>query len=331
MTDLQLGRLEKVDLRSAWESEDRHFTPWLAEPDNITILGDTIGLDLEVEAQEKEVGPFRADILCKDRVTDDWVLIENQLERTDHTHLGQLMTYAAGLNAVTIVWIAKKFTEEHRAALDWLNDITDSSFNFFGLEVELWRIQDSPVAPRFNVVCKPNTWTRNVAGAARNIAGGQSSEKQECYIKFWTRFVERVEERGNPIRAPKPHGHYMRSFSLGKAYFYIYAMVPIRDKWIGVQLTIKTDSATDDFRRLEARKDEIEQLIGEPLEWRELPQYQESQIRISKPDMDLADDTKWMEIQDWLIDHVKKFQDVFGSIVVELDETKPLPSADSDA
>jgi hypothetical protein len=111
-----LGRLEKVDLRHAWENEAGSFTPWLAEEDNITLLGDTIGVELEVEAQEQPVGPFSADILCKDTVNSRWVLIENQLERTDHTHLGQLMTYAAGLDAVTIVWIAKKFTEEHRAA-----------------------------------------------------------------------------------------------------------------------------------------------------------------------------------------------------------------------
>lgn len=114
----QLGRLEKVELREVWKTEASDFTPWLAQEQNIELLGETIGIDLEVEAQEKNVGPFRADILCKDTLTDNWVLIENQLERTDHTHLGQLLTYAAGLNAVTIVWIAERFTDEHRATLD---------------------------------------------------------------------------------------------------------------------------------------------------------------------------------------------------------------------
>ncbi|MGE0205785.1 MAG: hypothetical protein AB7E70_03035 [Hyphomicrobiaceae bacterium] len=114
-----LGRLEAVDLRSVWSSEDQGFTPWLAGEANLRLLGETIGLELELEAEEKRVGPFRADILCKDTLDGSWVLIENQLERTDHTHLGQLMTYAAGLQTVTIVWVAAKFTEEHRAALDW--------------------------------------------------------------------------------------------------------------------------------------------------------------------------------------------------------------------
>src|SRR5689334_7653054 len=168
--DVVLGRLERVDLRQAWSTESGQFTPWLAAEDNVRLLGEAIGIDLEVEAQEKEVGPFRADILCKDTATDSWVLIENQLERTDHVHLGQLLTYAAGLNSVTIVWIAQRFTDEHRAALDWLNEVTDERINFFGLEVELWRIGDSPVAPKFNVVSKPNAWTKSVTGGASRAA-----------------------------------------------------------------------------------------------------------------------------------------------------------------
>ena len=158
MTTQNLGRLQKVDLREAWTSESADFTPWLAQEQNLKLLGETIGIELELESQEKDVGPFRADILCKDTATDDWVLIENQLERTDHCHLGQLITYAAGLNAVTIVWVAERFTEEHRAALDWLNERTDDKIHLFGLEIELWRIGDSPIAPKFNIISQPNDW-----------------------------------------------------------------------------------------------------------------------------------------------------------------------------
>jgi hypothetical protein len=136
MTVKNLGRLERVDLRDIWLSEASDFTPWLARKENLDILGQTLGIDLELEAQERPVGPFRSDILCKDIGSDRWVLIENQLERTDHNHLGQLLTYASGLEAVTIVWIAAHLTEEHRSTLDWLNRITDGSFRFFGLEVE---------------------------------------------------------------------------------------------------------------------------------------------------------------------------------------------------
>src|SRR4029077_17139393 len=130
----------------------------------------------------------RADILCKDLDTNNWVLIENQLERTDHIHLGQLLTYASGLEAVTIVWIASKFTEEHRATLDWLNRITDESFRFFGLEVELWRIGDSPAAPKFNMVFKPNDWSQSVAQAARAIDDAQLSETRIMQRAYWAAF-----------------------------------------------------------------------------------------------------------------------------------------------
>lgn len=143
------------------------MTPWLAQAENLELLGETLGLELEFEAQERNVGAFRADILCKDTADDSWVLIENQLEKTNHSHLGQLITYAAGLDAVTIVWLARKYTEEHRAALDWLNGNTDRGINFFGLEIEVWRIGDSPPAPKFNVISKPNDWSRQAAIRAK--------------------------------------------------------------------------------------------------------------------------------------------------------------------
>jgi hypothetical protein len=122
---MKLGKMHKVEIKDLWKGEATEFTPWLVQEENIKLLGETLLLDLEVLDHEKSVGIFKADILCKDTASNTYVLIENQLERTDHTHLGQLITYAAGLEAVTIVWIAKNFAEEHRAAIDWLNSITD--------------------------------------------------------------------------------------------------------------------------------------------------------------------------------------------------------------
>ena len=177
-----LGRLEKVELRDIWKTEDRDFTPWLAQEENMSVLCETLLMDLEVEAQEQNVGPFRADILCKDVNDGSWVLIENQLERTDHTHLGQLLTYAAGLDAVTIVWVAARFTDEHRAALDWLNDHTDEKIRFFGLEVELWKIGESIAAPKFNIISKPNEWTRSISRASARIVSEVVAEFKKMQI-----------------------------------------------------------------------------------------------------------------------------------------------------
>ena len=182
-----LGRLEPVDLRSVWGHEEHDFTPWLAGEENLALLGDTIGLDLELDEREKAVGPFRADIVCKDTASNSWVLVENQIERTDHNHLGQLLTYAAGLDAVTIVWIADRFTDEHRAALDWLNEITGEEINFFGLEVELWRIGESAIAPKFNVVSKPNEWIKTVT-ASRQTKSADLTPTKQLQFEYWTRF-----------------------------------------------------------------------------------------------------------------------------------------------
>ena len=149
-------------------------------------MADSLGLELEVEAQEKNVGPFRADILCRELSTDAYVLIENQLEKTDHKHLGQLITYAAGLKAAHIIWVASKFHEEHRAAIDWLNTISDDNFTFFGVEVELWSIEDSIVAPKFNIVCKPNEWSRTTKQGLNSLE--IQSPTKLLQLEFWQQF-----------------------------------------------------------------------------------------------------------------------------------------------
>ncbi|MCA9968381.1 MAG: hypothetical protein KC423_29250, partial [Anaerolineales bacterium] len=193
-----------MDLREVWQSESGDFTPWLARPENIALLGETIGLDLVVLAQEKEVGPFRADILCKDPTSEELILIENQLERTDHTHLGQILTYAAGLKTVTIIWVARRFTEEHRATLDWLNEITNEEFRFFGLEAEVWRIGDSAPAPKFNIVSQPNDWSRQVSNRAGKLSRGELTPSRQLQLEFWTAFSAFVEEGTYRFRTIKP-------------------------------------------------------------------------------------------------------------------------------
>lgn len=140
---VKLGEIEKLDVRNVWAHEASNFTPWLAEEENIARLGSAIGLELEVENTEVSVGPFSADILARDSGSSAYVIIENQLSKTDHDHLGKAITYAAGLNAGTIVWVAPEFTQEHRKAIDWLNDNSVGDVAFYGVQVELWTIDDS--------------------------------------------------------------------------------------------------------------------------------------------------------------------------------------------
>lgn len=189
MQAINLSKLERVDLREIWVKEHEDFTPWLAE--NLHFLSDAIGMELEIEAVEKSVGCFRADIVAKDVDTGCWVLIENQLERTDHGHLGQLITYASGLKASTLIWIAYQFTDEHIAALDWLNSVTDDNIKFYGLQIELWKI-DAAMAPKFNVVSKPNAWLKNSKEYKSDIAGSSESVRGRIF-----RFIQYQLQLGN--------------------------------------------------------------------------------------------------------------------------------------
>lgn len=302
-----------------WGYEHQDFTPWLAREENIRLLGETLGLDLEVEAQEKNVGPFRADILCKDTAEKDgrWILIENQLEQTDHCHLGQLLTYASGLQAVTIIWIAGRFTEEHRATLDWLNEITASRFNFFGLEIELWKIGDSGIAPKFNVVSKPNDWAKTVSQSADRLQASQLSETNRLYLDFWRAFGELIEKRQSFIRKPKPAPQNYSPFSIGRSDFLLVAAVSARDKWLEVHLSLTGPDAKKHFRLLQIGHTEIENAISPDLDWRELPK--EGQILLERKGVDVANRQTWLDLQNWLIDKLELFTNVFRPIVKSLD------------
>ena len=315
MSEKKLSRLESVDLREQWPNEAENFTPWLAKEENLTLLGETLGIELELEAQEKSVGPFRADILCKDTDSNAWVLIENQLEKTDHNHLGQLLTYASGLEAVIIIWIASSFTEEHRSTLDWLNRITDKSFHFFGLEVELWRIGDSPCAPKFNIVSKPNDWSRSVVQVAR----GQLSDMEVMQLDYWGDFLQVLNESGGPVsgnRTPQPQG--WMSFSIGRSGFSLDAVARSTKQEIRTELYISGGKAF--FHLLEKQKQSIEKEF-EPnvsLEWEELPDRASSKIVIYLKDVDPTNRGDWHNQHRWLASMINKMHQVFSPRVRNL-------------
>ena len=320
-----LGRLEKIDLRDIWRTEDQDFTPWLARDENISLLADTLGLELEVEAQEKEVGPFRADILCKDIHNDSWVLIENQLERTDHRHLGQLITYAAGLKAVTIVWVAAKFTEEHRAALDWLNAVTGDDFRFFGLEVELWRIGESPAAPKFNIVSKPNEWSKTVGAATRRIEAEALTDTKQLQLAFWEQLHAELQTHPG-IRTQKPRPQHWTNLPIGRSGARLGAILNSREEKIAVELYLGDENAMAYFRELEANKAAIEEELGYAVDWRALPDKRASRILLLREKCPLEDQSRWPEYRAWLTAKLEDFDRVFRPKVKALDPSRlPAP------
>ena len=305
-----LGTLEKVELRDVWESENTDFTTWLAREENINILGQKIGLDLEVEAQEKSVGKFKADILCKDINTDNWVLIENQLEKTNHGHLGQLLTYATGLDAVTIVWIAASFNEEHKATLEWLNKITDENYNFFGLEIELYKIEDSKIAPNFKIVCQPDNWSQSISREAKRIEQGEVSETKLKQYKFWTELGKELQTAETPLKLQKARPQHWTNLAVGKTGVRLAATFNTQEERVSAQLYIVRDKSM--FKALENDKELIEKELGEKLSWQLLPEKAASRIALYRANSDIENNDDWKEMLRWLVEKLEKLRSVFS-------------------
>jgi hypothetical protein len=312
----KLGRIERVDLRSIWTSEDRHFTPWLAQEENLEILGETLGVELTLEAQEKDVGPFRADILCKNTADESWVLIENQIEKTDHGHLGQLLTYAAGLKAVTIVWISSNFRDEHRAALDWLNEMTVDTVRFFGIEVELWKIGNSPAAPRFNIICQPNDWQSTVRDAAGSLSSEEDRPSHILRVKYWTAFRSYLQESKSKLRPQKPSKDHWYNFGIGTSQAHIAALLISRENKIAVSLYLNADDAKETFAEMYQRKEEFEKIIGAELDWREMPENKVSRVVLFK-DVNNFDEGNWPEQFNWLQKTLENFDAAFRAFFLQ--------------
>ena len=213
-----LGQLKKVDLREAWKHEAYDFTQWLSQDENLRLLGDEIGFDMKLLQTEAGFGSFTADIIAEEENTGKKILIENQLEPTNHTHLGQIITYASGYGAHVIVWVVKEVREEHRQAIDWLNEHTDEGIEFYLVKIQLWQIADSPYAPKFDIVCKPNDWAKAVRSS---VDPGELTETKEKQLQFWNAFKEFTKTRGAKFRLQKAT-HNTGPISVWEAVMHIF-------------------------------------------------------------------------------------------------------------
>ena len=311
-----LGDLSLVDARGVWAHEAADFTPWLTKEENVNRLGLVLGMELEVENTEVAVGPYSADILARDTGSGAYVVIENQLKKINHDHLGKAITYAAALDAGTVVWIAVDFTEEHRRAIDWLNNNSTGDVGFFGVRLEVWQIDSSRPAVRFNVVSRP-------ADAATRAATGKVevglSETRKLQLEWWTHFSEALRDTGElpSIQTPKPR--YWYDVSIGRTGFTLSNVADTFSGRVGVRVYMRAKYGGQvALRQLLDEKAEIEGELGHSVEWDPNPEASDKTIA-SLIDADLQDRSKWPEYTEWLVSEVLNFRRVFAPRVKQLD------------
>ena len=262
---MKLGKLEEVDIRKVWPHEQYDFSKWLATEENIKELGDALNLSLTDVETEKFVGNYRCDILCKDEITGKMVLIENQLEPTNHDHLGKIITYASGLDAAVVVWIVSSARDEHASAIEWLNKHTDDEISFFLMEVHAYKIGDSDPAPQFKIIEQPNDFVKIVKAVSKN---SDMNESQKNRLEFWTQFNEVVDSQGKPFNKRKATTDHWYNVAIGSSDASISIDLVNKEHKIRVSLWINDNK--DIFDALFQRKDEIETALGFGLEWNRL-------------------------------------------------------------
>lgn len=323
---MKLGRIETVDVRTVWKNEAGNFTPWLALKENLAALGEALHLgELTLHSTELSVGDFSADIVAVDEGGAS-VLIENQLEPTDHRHLGQVLTYLAGISSseASIVWISTRFREEHRAAIDWLNRSTIDGYDFFGVEIEMLRIGDSAPAPRFNVVAMPNDWARQARQVVRRVSNEAVSETGTLYQEYWLALRELYEASGEKSRFPKAWPRQWLPFRIGRSGFQISAVANRTEKTIRVELYMRQKGMPPKqaYHALSAQRISIEAAYGGPLDWQLLPDRVASRIAVHLNNSDINDRNDWQRQHGWIVKQMAQFRSVFADRIkaLQLDE-----------
>lgn len=302
---MELGKLKEVNIRDVWKHEQYGFSAWLAQEENIQELGDVLGLTLTNIETEKFVGNFRCDILCKDDATDKVVLIENQLEPTNHDHLGKIITYASGLNASVIVWIVKEANEQHASAIEWLNNHTDDTVDFFLIEVHAYQIGNSLPAPRFEVIEKPN----NFAKTTRQVAKiPDENSRYAKRLEFWNKFNEILESRHRPFPVRKATTNHWYNVALGSSECHLSIDLLNRENKIRVGLWITNNK--DIFDSLFAKKEEIENQLSFILEWDRKEDANASSINTYIEGLDFDKNDNYKELMNKVIDTVLEFKKV---------------------
>jgi hypothetical protein len=307
---MKLGKFKEVDIRDVWAHEQYDFSNWLANEENLKELGDTIGLSLIDAETEKFVGNYRCDIICKDELTDKTVLIENQLEPTNHDHLGKIITYASGLDATVVIWIVSHAREEHASAIEWLNKHTDDNLSFFLIEVHTYKIGDSTPAPMFKIIEQPNDFVKTVKSISSNQ---ELSETQKKRLEFWNMFNDILEERGKPFNKRKATTNHWYHVAIGSSQCHLSIELINSKHKICVALWIRDNK--DLYDNLFEKKEEIEATLGKKLEWDRIDNKKASCVFTNITKLDFNNQDNYAELINESIDWIIKFRNTFKKYI----------------
>jgi len=305
-----LAKLKKIDLRDVWGHEALGFTRWLSEEDNLNLLSDEIGVDIKLIQTEANVGRFNVDILAEESGSGRKIIIENQLEDTNHDHLGKIITYASGYDAEIIIWIVRDFREEHENAIDWLNEHTDENISFFLIKVELWQIEDSKPAPKFDIIVSPNEWAKAIKTSS---SSNELTETKLQQLEFWNKFKNYVQETDKRIRLQTPRPQNWYDVSAGSSEWHVALTVNSQKNLIGCEIYINRNKELFNF--LQEQKNEIEKEIGDKIVW--VDSAVASAIKINKQVPDLFNQAESEKYFSWLYEKTVLFQKVFGKFIRE--------------
>ena len=301
---MQLGKMQKIaDLRTIWKHEADDFSKWLSQKENLEILSNTIEIDMAVSELESQIGSFSVDLYATEEGTNRKIIIENQLEDTNHDHLGKIITYASGKEANIIIWIVKNARDEHKQAIEWLNQHTDEDVCFFLVEIELWKIDNSPPAPKFNIVAKPNNWIRSL-----KIEDGISDTKKR-QLKFWQSFKKYIFSKPEFKSNFSPwQAHPQNWYSLGGVgvtNLRIDLGINTLDNRISTCIYISDNKEL--FKKFYTLKETIENEVGENMDWNEA----EKDCRIVAWRQGyIKRERAWQEYFDWMCETSLKLKDI---------------------
>jgi len=306
---MNLSKLQSVDLRKSWEKET-NFTNWLTKEENLELLSEELGIGkICFIGTEESVGSFRVDILAEGEDKKE-IIIENQFGTTDHDHLGKAITYASGCKAEIVIWIVEDYREEHKKAVDFLNSHTDDKLSFFLVRIELWQIDDSNPAPKFEVISQPNSWEKMLNASRQK----ELSPFQLLQHDFWTRFKEYCINNNSTLQIQKikPDPKNWFDIRYGDSKSRIRLFIDFQNGKISTSIYIDSDKLL--YSKFESNKEKFKEELDK-LEWNPPTEDKKSsKIMTQKQFDDIKNDKNWEECFGWLKKTAEKFCNVRENI-----------------